>query len=585
MPESDLELVTLDARARVADDAIERMRRCAASDPSIGIVMPVSIDARGRDPGEIAAAVRRAAVPVYPDVTTGDAPCVLVRRELRPLASRRDRYARARDAGYRSVLCDDACVTAPGARGDAPGPVATIGPVRRMIRSQLAMVGRGHLPGILHVVHPRGGGTEKHIRELVAASSDEYRHYFLRIHPDRWLFKEAGDRYAASYAWPRDGASRQCLREMAAWLRLGIVHVHSLVGSGDDFIDLLEASGLPYCYTAHDMYLPCPAVYLIDSRGDYCNATTDAPTCRRCLAGFGMGDVDIERWRERYASFVRGAAVVHAPSQWAGDALRTYYPEMRLRVSPHRPVAPAPGRLRDELDPLDLPDDACRNVGILGAIGPEKGARIVDALADVIRARRLPLRLVVIGFTDRTMRMQSDDRVVTVHGRYRGDEVEALLDHYRISVVAFPTIWPETWSYTLAEAWRAGRPALVPPRGALMERVKATGAGWILDRWPDVDALADRLVELTSPAFADEVAAKRPLARAAYASSVREGSSARSLYRDVRHVDSVDAAPRRSIYEAACRAMGVPALPSPVVAPVAVAPVAPLRRLARRIFG
>jgi glycosyltransferase involved in cell wall biosynthesis len=49
---------------------------------------------------------------------------------------------------------------------------------------------------------------------------------------------------------------------------------------------------------------------------------------------------------------------------------------------------------------------------------------------------------------------------------------KTLLDHYRINLVVFPSAGPETYCYTLTEAWMAGRPALVPPIGALYERVQ-----------------------------------------------------------------------------------------------------------------
>ena len=144
-------------------------------------------------------------------------------------------------------------------------------------------------------------------------------------------------------------------------------------------------------------------------------------------------------------------------------------------------------------------------MAVLGAVGPEKGARNIDALADEIRKRSLPLRIVVVGFTDRARRWQSDDRTLTIHGSYGPDELRALLERYRIDVVVFPTIWPETFSYTLSEAWHAGKPALVPPRGALAERVQATGAGWLMRGWPDMAAIADELVDITSGARAAEV--------------------------------------------------------------------------------
>jgi hypothetical protein len=55
------------------------------------------------------------------------------------------------------------------------------------------------------------------------------------------------------------------------------------------------------------------------------------------------------------------------------------------------------------------PTTGYRHFGVLGAVGPEKGARHVEALAQRIRDRQLPLRIVVVGYMDRAKRDQSSD--------------------------------------------------------------------------------------------------------------------------------------------------------------------------------
>src|SRR5439155_22133145 len=161
--------------------------------------------------------------------------------------------------------------------------------------------------------------------------------------------------------------------------------------------------------------------------------------------------------------------------------------------------------------------DEYRHIGVLGAIGPEKGARHLDTMVARIRERRLPLRLIVVGYTDREQRFQSSDKVLTIHGPYQREEIETLLDHYRIAMTVFPTIWPETFSYTLSEGWLAGRPALVPPVGALQERVIASGAGWVMSGWPDADAVLDQILLLTAPENAEELGRRGRLGAAAAA--------------------------------------------------------------------
>ena len=87
-----------------------------------------------------------------------------------------------------------------------------------------------------------------------------------------------------------------------------------------------------------------------------------------------------------------------------------------------------------------------------------------------------------------------------MHGRYDARHLPDLLRYYRARFVLFPSSGPETFSYTLSEAWQAGLPALVPPIGALAERLDATGAGWILDdsEWEDDARMLARIVDLAS---------------------------------------------------------------------------------------
>ena len=557
------DVVVLDSHAQPAQGWLEKMIRCAASDPRIGTV--AAWPHSGADPVRAERAVELAAVPLYPDVAAGDA-CLYVRRQalndVGSFASSEELCRRASEAGYRNVLCDDACIAGcPDGVLDA----ASLAPLRAMVRSQLAVLGAEDRPGVLHVVHPRGGGTEKYIQELIAATRSDYRHYFLRIHPDRWRLAETEGAEPATYEWPRDEAfeSGAWLRSICAWLRIGVAHVHSLVGSGDDFVRVLERSSVPYCYSVHDMYLPCPTVYLINSEGVYCNATTDPAVCTRCLSKFpGLEGTDIVAWRSRYARFLGKAKRVYAPSRWAAETIAKYYPAASVTVAPPR-IEPAAAGAREIAGAFSLPDDGRRNVGVLGAIGPEKGARLVEAMVARIRERGLPLRIVVVGYTDVESRHQSTDRVLTVHGAYGRDEIAALLDHYGIAILAFPTIWPETFSYTLSEGWQAGRPALVPPRGALRERVLATGAGWLMEGFPEIDAMLDQMMALTAPSNRAEVDAKSRLARAVSATC---DEPAAHLYRDLSIVshDAAREVPRYPIYEAACRAMGVEPLPQPV---------------------
>lgn len=369
------------------------------------------------------------------------------------------------------------------------------------------------------MLHGRRGGTDKYVRELVAATRDEYRHYLLVTAHDHWQLFDMSGEVAVTYDFRSQRASARddWLGSLCSRLSVGLIHVHSLVDTGE-LAAMFERTAVPYCYTVWDMHLPCPTVLLIDSSGVYCNATTDPAICNRCLAKFDhLRDIEIVAWRRQFEGFLRKATRVFAPSRWAGDTLAKYFPDVRFEFSPPRPVHVPDEQALHSSHSFDLPDDGFRHVGVLGAVGPEKGARHVEALAQRIRERQLPLRIVVVGYMDRAKREQSSDHVLTVHGHYDESEVASLLDHYRLSMLVFPTIWPETFSYTLSEGWNAGRPALVPPVGALQERVVASGAGWVMHGWPDADAMLDQLMELTAPENAAERERRGGLGKAAAA--------------------------------------------------------------------
>jgi hypothetical protein len=164
-----------------------------------------------------------------------------------------------------------------------------------------------------------------------------------------------------------------------------------------------------------------------------------------------------------------------------------------------------------------LPDDDVPTVAVLGAVGPDKGARRLERLVALARERGARVRFVLIGYLDvRHEPWQSLDAVLTVHGRYRAADLPDLLAHYRARLVAFPSAGPETFSFTLSEAWAAGRPVVVPPFGALAERLGDTGAGWAWtdEEWRSEDRMLDRILQLVAPENAAGLAWAAERARA-----------------------------------------------------------------------
>ncbi len=550
------DVVLLNSDTVVTSGWLDALVRCAASDSCIGTVTPFSNNAEicsfprfcennvwpeGADPEPVCAALVRAAVPTYPDLPTGVGFCLLVRRALLDAigpfdpafgagyGEENDLCMRAAAAGFRNVLCDDAFVLHVGGRSfqgrketlgvrnmalllerhpdyleQVRGYVAAdpLAPLREAALTELVRT-TGPNRGVLHVIHHHGGGTERHVRALVAVSRERWRHYLAIAVGDRWQVEDhrpAGDVACATFERAEGERWPEFLSSLCATFGIDLVHVHNLSACRVGMLEALAEARIPYGYTVHDLNFACPTITFLDSTGRYCGGQTDIATCSRCLAAQPeFQRIDISTWRRRHRAFLEGAAFLIAPSQWTAQTLQRYFPVCQAAVIAHGTPEPVAHGNGDGSLGVALPDDEVASVAVLGAIGPDKGARRLERLVELARERDAPVRFVLIGYLDRQLTIwQSDDARFTVHGRYEPDELPDLLAHYRVRLVLFPSACPETFSYTLSEAWRAGRPALVPPIGALADRVADTGAGWVMTdaQWRDEREMLERIVEL-----------------------------------------------------------------------------------------
>jgi glycosyltransferase involved in cell wall biosynthesis len=455
-----------------------------------------------------------------------------------------DLCMRAGAAGFRNVLCEDAFVLHLGGSsfGDKRNDLAERNmqillerhpryldqvhayiaadparPLRELALSQYRVLSEP-VPGVLHVIHGHGGGTEYHVRALIAASSTAFRHYLMIAVGDQWQLEEhaAGD--LRTYDFDRLPAEpwSHFLGGICGRFGVDLIHLHNISGCRDGLLQALSGLDTPYGYTVHDLNFACPTITFLNEQRRYCGAVTDPAVCSACLAAQPeFSEADIVAWRAKHRALLARAAFVIAPSVWAASILNKYFPEHEVAVIPHGTTA---GMSRPDAvrSPRPMADDGRPVVAVLGAIGPDKGARRLERLIELTRERKLALRWVLIGYLDRGRApFQSADGVFTMHGPYDSRELRALIEHYRVKLVAYPSAGPETFSFTLSEIWAAGRPAIVPPIGALADRVAETGAGWVLtgDEWRSEARMLDRIAAVLEPSRAQDFARAAACAR------------------------------------------------------------------------
>lgn len=578
---SQNDVVLLNSDTIVTSGWVEKLCNCAASDLHIGTITPFSNNAeicsfpkfcqdntlpQGMDAEGVNCAIEAAALPVYPDIPTGVGFCMFIRRQLLNkigmfdavtfrlgYGEENDFCMRAMAAGWRNVLCDNTFVQHVGKRSFsvkkeklveenmqrllAKHPdymqrvmafiaADPIKPIRQLAQSFMALTGvAGDKPGILHIIHGRSGGTEQHTRNLMHSEGGSCRHYLLVAMDDIWQLRDANSGELLTYQFNRqpDQLWTDFLATLCASFRIHLCHVHHLAGCRLGLLEAMRNIEIPYGFSVHDFFLACPTINLLDASGIYCGSETEVSRCQGCLnAQPDFRGIDISAWRAVHADFIERAAFVIAPSALAAEMFRRYFQRDDVRVIQHG-VDFSANRINVPTSALLLPKDAYQNIGVLGAIGPVKGARQLERLVARTRERKLPFRWVVVGYMDRQFQPhQTADTILTVHGQYMPEHMEALLDHYRINLVVFPSAGPETYCYTLTEAWMAGRPALVPSIGALYERVQTSGAGWVMKDWRDTDAILDDIISILRPENIADFSHKQEQVRGVSVITVRD---------------------------------------------------------------
>jgi glycosyltransferase involved in cell wall biosynthesis/predicted nucleic acid-binding Zn-ribbon protein len=335
---------------------------------------------------------------------------------------------------------------------------------------------------ILHISDGNRGGSQRHIVDLCRTGREDLRHFILRVAPESiGLFDVDGDRLLSLDPDRLPGGWPAWLPELIGELGIGCIHAHALA----PLIAAFEATGslpdLPCVLTLHDLRAIDPDFF-------------DAPRA---------DPVPNPEWIARCRPIVDHAAAVIVPSEWLASILRAQYPDASLQVIENGIGAPPDVELC-----VSPPWSSQCTYAVVGAVGPHKGSQTLTRVANAIRGAGIVG--VLIGYTDaQTEPGWLVPGKLYVHGRYRHDELSGLLEAYRCQIAYFPNLVPESFSYVLSEVWQAGVPALAPDVGALGERVKASGAGWLLDDPQDAAAAAAMIDELLAPAGSSKLAAAR----------------------------------------------------------------------------
>ncbi len=537
---SGRDVVLLNSDTLVPPGWLEALAAAARSAPGIGTACPLSNEATilsypASDGGNpmpdldgtiaLAALAARANGPAVVDIPVAVGFCMFIRRECLDQAGyfREDIFAqgygeendfclRAKHLGWRHVAAAGVFVAHQGGasfggaqshlkRRNAvvlgrlhPGYDAMIAewigrdplaPARLRMDALRWRAGRKK-SSVVMVTHAGGGGVDR-VMALRQAALQEggIRPILLRPEGDWVVVGGPGEstpnlRYRMPVQLP-------ALAKLLRADRPAHVEFHHMLGHDPALLGLAALLGVPHEVHVHDYAWFCPRIALVQAHS-YCGEPPISG-CEICIADYGRNieePIPVADLVARSAGVLGAARHVVAPGADVASRLLRHFPSVRANVSPWEDDA--------AIVPPPAPR-AIRRICIIGGIGVEKGYDVLLAcLRDAVK-RRLNLHFILVGHS------RDDEKLlaagpIAITGRYDPEEAEPLIRAQAADIAFLPSIWPETWCFTLGHAWRAGLQTAVFDLGTPAERVRRNGWGWVLPLGLPPAAVNDWMVRL-----------------------------------------------------------------------------------------
>lgn len=504
----------------------------------------------GLDLDAYARMVMQSSAALYPHAPTGNGFCMYLRRDLLDEVGTLDEAAFPRGYGEENDLCmratrlgfthvvDDrtlvyhvrsasfgeekhALMSAGRAVVEARYPEyptavaaftqgAEMAIVRNRTRHALAQgLVREHRPRprVLFVTSTQTGGTPQTNQDLMSALDDRYEALLLRSDATQLYLYAAHSSGATLLEQARllrpievvSHASEEYDEIVARWLvnyAVELVHVRHVAWHSITLTSLVKRLGLPLVFSLHDFYTVCPSVKLLDQDLTYCGGS--------CTAGIGQQDCAVElwpargvpplkhrfihAWRAKMERTLGFADCLVTTSEGARQTVRESFPGLaakRFEVIEH-------GRDFPHFEQLaaNLAEPSRIRILLPGNISVAKGAALLARLVELDHSQLFEFH--VLGDVDRSLA----GLPLVRHGKYERKDFGARVAAIRPHFGAILSIWPETYCHTLTELWAAGVPVIATDMGAVGERIRAHGGGWLLAN-AGATEIYDRLVHLS----------------------------------------------------------------------------------------
>ncbi|CCV04116.1 hypothetical protein MESS2_120029 [Mesorhizobium metallidurans STM 2683] len=383
-------------------------------------------------------------------------------------------------------------------------PIASAARQRVGEAASVLLQQNGVRPRAVFVVSTRTGGTPQTNQDLMEALHDRYEAYLLRCDAKTVEFFQIAGREQILLetvkleqplkAFPHASEEYDAIvRQLLIQHQIELVHIRHIAWHSLKLPAICKSLQVPVVFSFHDFYTICPTVKLLDENLQFCGGT--------CTASLGQckhelwTDPDfpplkrnaIKDWQSAMSEMLAHCDSYVTTSHGSRDQITQIYPAMQKKpfvVIPH-------GRDLEIKNVTTTARSIKEKIRILvpGNIDISKGAGILESLAELDKDGIFEFHL--LGRT--TIPLTKN---FVFHGPYKREEFIQKVEKIRPHFGAIFSIWPETFCHTLTEMWACGLPVLALDFGAVAERIRQTGGGWLLEN-SSPQILFERLQAIT----------------------------------------------------------------------------------------
>jgi len=353
-----------------------------------------------------------------------------------------------------------------------------------------AIIKRQQKKNLLYVIHSeietRVGGTECHTFDLISELEKDYnvwlliRRYnelVLRSYPakEELLKISINDDLGDMFSHP---TINQCFADILQKQQIQLVHFQHLWSLPLSLVKQAKEFGAKVVYSNHDGFFYCPCPSLTDKHNHFCNFEKDINKCNDCLADPredvffqkkmypGYRNVHSNYFKNLFTSYVD---VIISPSEFLTKAVTNFCHDINAQN-----IVTIPHGIAGAVSKKQHRWSSKMNVAFLGVFTRRKGSELFARLVEENKKLVNWFVVGVVGDTKSYLRIAENVKQIT----YARDELDKVLVENNINLVLLPSIFPETYCYTLSESMRNNIPVIATDLGALPERITESNAGF-----------------------------------------------------------------------------------------------------------